>query len=899
MKVAELRAIVKAHGIKGYSKMNKAELEALVQGLETVDEYLEWSRKTTPGDGSGIGSFSYCATIACAMRIISETDYFYVIDAIHNAGSLEDLYNDTRARKIIQRIPSVFQFRHEGCKGLIVKYPLEFVEGLEDKDLIIPESVRKFATSADFGDVPFEICNFSKKKNNWVGLNPQFIQSLVNLKSNGLNDIVKFWFNKLEESISDIPKALEFHGILSSVGDNSQSDDVNSNLVVALRASTDLIDDFQIRNWRKAQYEKFINEMKIGRLLVPGQYTYMICDPTYMLNSIYDMELDCLQPGEYWFNNSTAQAGLFRSPLIAPFETQKVQLVSKEDYWFYRDVVIFNGFDGIWENMGGADFDGDTCAIVPDDTSLGKIIVDGISEPGYVVWEPGMQAVKRPFSWEQLAEFNTATACTDRTGIITNFASRALDVYNHLHAAIEWAEYFGCNTVTLVDPQESRPNMVPFANKDTFVIRGFRECKYNKDSRRIEWLPGGIVGTYTFDEINNIADNFLYKVEYLRLLQGREIDGAKTGIYAEGESGEDFVENVKFKVSPHHMITRQKILGRPVSSTSEEMSYVSLSPLGRVHDLVEMMSVDFYDKLLNNGSNKTALLLSLLTEDERKALNTPIAFASGASRSLVDIMKDRKMAYNANTYLLFSSDISEEERKTAFESLRNKEISDIIDFVNTLNPLGYNISMQTVAVAMYIATYAKDGKFGTGLSYGWLLFDELISVFSRSDKRTELVRVPDITEEASIVNGVLFVNGIRKGVVPEAVDSEFLLVQTINDHKYALVHKRVDLVVKREIVNNIGKAYNIDRISGFKYYGLTKDQFKASVSANGSQFDIDYDEQGNLNVYVNGQTFARISSQSTDTSFADLAGHTVRTAYSENYSETEATLLNLQVVVVA
>ena len=80
--VKELREMAKVAGIVGYSKMKKAELiDALanVAANEMVEEVVAESaveeRKTIPGDGMMICSFTYAATMACAMRIITENEY--------------------------------------------------------------------------------------------------------------------------------------------------------------------------------------------------------------------------------------------------------------------------------------------------------------------------------------------------------------------------------------------------------------------------------------------------------------------------------------------------------------------------------------------------------------------------------------------------------------------------------------------------------------------------------------------------------------------------------------------------------------------------------------------------------------------------------------------------------
>ena len=897
MKVADIKAEIKRLGGKGYSKLNKDELIDMLDNLleetakATANTAVE-ERKTIPGDGMMICSFTYAATMACAMRIITENEYDVFVSQIATVNSLEEAYENVKLRKLIQKVPSVFQIRHEGCKGIVVKYPLEFIDGLKDKDLVITDGARKFA-SQNWEEAPLEVCNYLKRKDEWVALNPQFIQALKFENPNALIPVVDFWFNKLEESVTDIAKAQEFHGIISSVDGAS---DTNSNLVVALRNSSDLVDDFQIINWRRQQYEKFITDMKVGRVLVPGEYTYMVCDPAYMLNSIYGLNLNALKSGEYWFNNHVGYAGAFRSPLIAPFEAQKLNCVEREDYWFFKDIVVFNGYDGTWENMGGADFDGDTCAIVPDNTDLGKIIVDGIRSMDYVVWEPGLSAVKEEFSWENMAKFNAKVAKVDRTGIITNYASRAMDISNHLESCIYFAKMMGCVGIYMVHPSqvqnssEMKPHTMTIDGQKYFAIRGLVHATEKDGVVRYE--NDGIYGIKTFDQVQKIADEYLAKVEYLRLMQGREIDSAKTGVAAEGMSGLDFVDSVKVEFTPQEMITRVEVLGRPVAKFAQLNKYQSLSPLARVHDYVEQKSLEFMNRFAN-GSDKVALLLKLLSAEENAQLKMNVSFADGRMMTLLDYLKTRKSEYGKKMSEIFKAELPDEELKDVINGLKTNEI-------NTLNQLAVNlkVSVEVIAVACYIVAYTKDGNFGTGLTYGWLLFDELLSVFTRNNKKFELYRLPRYAEEVSVSAGYLYVNEKKYAPIDNVDDCEYVPVQLINGKPYALIHKRSEKVVAVVASQNVGAVYTIDMIYGFKYSCGSKDEWKRIVKENGYVFTVDFDENSRLSVLVNGVVIGAIKATVADLHISELVGHEVKAIGSPDYKETENTIANLVVRVV-
>ena len=253
------------------------------------------------------------------------------------------------------------------------------------------------------------------------------------------------------------------------------------------------------------------------------------------------------------------------------------------------------------------DHDGDTCEIVCDDNFFGKIIVDGVRDIPYVVWEKGQAAKTVPFTTENLIEHLVTSAVVSRVGVITNYATCGMDIVNHLKASVYFAKLLGCENITLFHPRafgkglgyNYTPQTMMLDGKKTFAMKGYVECQLTKQGKYkhygnfnianvepsdVDFASEGLVGTFTFDEIMDKAEYYLGLVEILRILQGREIDGAKTGVYAEGISGNDFIDAVKIKFAPRHLITRQRTLDREVSMAANLNQYISLSPLGRLHD---------------------------------------------------------------------------------------------------------------------------------------------------------------------------------------------------------------------------------------------------------------------------------------------------------------------------
>ena len=499
-----------------------------------------------------------------------------------------------------------------------------------------------------------------------------------------------------------------------------------------------------------------------------------------------------------------------------------------------------------------------------------------------------------------MAKFNAKVAKVDRTGVITNYASRAMDISNHLESSIYFAKLLNCTAIYMVHPSqlpdngsEFQPCVMTINDERVFAIRGLVHCVMDKKDG-ITYDSNGIYGVKSFDEIQKIADEYLAKVEYIRLMQGREIDSAKTGIAAEGESGLEFVDSVKVEFTPQEMITRVEVLGRPVAQFAKANKYQSLSPLARVHDYVAKKKAEFTERFAN-GSDKVALLCKLLTAEENAQLRMNVRFSDGRTMSLLDYLKGRKVEYGRKMSEIFKANLEDEEMKDIVSSFKESEIVALNQLANKLN-----ISVEVVAVACYIVAYAKDGNFNTGLTYGWLLFNELISVFTRNNKKFELYRLPSYAEEVSVINGFLFVNDKKFAPIENVTNTDYVPVQIINGKKYALIHKKssntVDISVSDGIV---GKIYSLNMIYGFKYNCCgSKDNWKAMVSNNGYNFDIEFDENSRIVTTLNGIIIGAVKTTNTDLSLAELVGHTVHITTSANYKETDSTIQNLVVRVV-
>lgn len=882
-----------------YEAVNKNEQVVYVDDLhETVErKYITLTapnvletkndkREMTPGDGQGLCSFTWATTIAFVLGIISRAEFDYIISALSNSNDVQNF--DVKARRIIMKVPNVFQIRHGEKKGLLVRANLEAIDCLNGIHVIIPSSVRKY-TGKEWNSYPVEVCNWNKKKSTLVNLNAQFIDAL-NIRSKDLVKIGEYWLNKAISSLNSADEAQLFSRAFSANDEEVIGTDY-SFLPKVFSTNSRLFNEPTVMKRRQAQYEALINNLSIGKVPVYGEYTYMVTDPNYLLNRWFGLNLVELHSGEFYHNNKNDEAGLFRSPLIHPFEAQKVTLVEREDLWHYNDVVLFNAYDGTWDRMGGGDFDGDTCAIVPKSYhEINKIIVNGLRELNYDVWEKAPKAKKVEFSFENLFNHLANNARVDRTGIITNHASRWLGICNHLNEMVEVAREKGASYICFRDINKIPTNIngvstgvmgnsyVPHMGisqapatiklfngntvnvipcKDIFNARAIGEIK--KDSIDYVFNPG----VYTLDEVAMLSEKILEKVAILRILQGREIDGAKTGVFAEGaiEGRNDFTEEVKTKISGDYIINRQNILGRnEIAPEENENSFISLSPLGCLYRYIKTNAdrvMSYFAKggeFGGAGVDKKAYLLSLLTRDE-------LATVTMHYSNVCNI----KNAYAINMQKAFSSEFEDtEDNIETVATVKEVAIKSLIDYATS-----YNIDLSIVAVCAYISANSKNSGGNDGLSFGWLLEDALLKVFGRDNNSNVIIPVSNDTISARIENNVLYTNnGTKETANPfRAIvtnDSDNVDIREYNKRKFVSVTKLSNFVKLDSIVVNSGTQYpfcddlargiNETRygIPGFNIYGFTcynqnaesfinalkNNGFVATIELNGDYLEI-------------------------------------------------------------
>lgn len=894
-------------------------------------------RNITDADGQGLGSVSFMALVTHAIRRMTDAEYADFMDLwnehIHSGGTLVTAKGTGRLESLINKIIKVFQIRHGEKKGLIVIADLETFENTKDYDLVIPDSVRKFI-GGEWSEYPLEICNYLKKKDNEVNLNPQFISALWWEDPATFLEIVKTECDRIEDAMISPQKAMAF--CRAFVDSDNDTGRIVSD---ALLSNAGLYNEPQVQKWMFAQVEKKIKGMMMGRVPVPGMYSYMIFDPNYFLNKQFGTDLHCLQAGEYYHNGKDCECAALRSPMLHYTQAQKVSLSADDAYWYLKDCLVFNGFDALADQMAGADFDGDMCAIVTSDTWQGKIVVDGVQK-GTDIWAPAKAASKMYFvpdttdkeAMNNLINYLVENSACDRTGLMTNYVIRATEICNTLRSLKFYAKKAGVDRIHFIEAKlfgKARKygrDFAPFLTNDgKMMAKAICETTLDKNPATGEFKiltvenEYSIIGVKTLDELDEYIQKYDNLVKKGTLDVGYEIDGAKTGFHP------TLLEQQEIRYTSHALRTRQETLGR-VASSEEERSkfryasnaYVSLSPWGlvctyiknRFYNADESLKEDtvLYN-LAKNGVDKTHLLFQLLTNEEKDILLGTTVACDGKSLTLIEYLAERKLHYNEVLRKLFmiertinaGGENEEETDRFKLSVIKDDEANFLIKFAEA-----NHIPLTVVGAATYIATYrSTDSSKTNGHSFAWLFPDVIMEIFSRENKAYGWLRVPNNTEHASISNGILSINDRVYSRV-DAHDDADLLVKYLGDRKYAWIRRKVRVTVEKSnsgLIIEPGSRTFVLKAMGFRYYAASGNitEWKRALHATNFTFDILENEEGRVVMSCNGCPIATLAhGKDLDLAEMSLIGHKVKIINTNDdiIKTTENSATNIKVVVI-
>ena len=322
-------------------------------------------------------------------------DYEMVLNASDGSGFVSPSFANQWANDLhLDYTPSGFIIRNSFLKGVALVFDFKLFAkekantsvikdvwgkewNVDEVDLVITTSMLKLWNCYDSWEhyhnnciengYTFSVTKQTPKKLDEVrDTNYQFIQSLELTD----DEIISFIKPTVDEIIEvkgyDTRKTLAY---LKGIGMTENTDINVYDYATALMIEPQLINDPYVRSSINNMIKKRIDETKIGKIKVCGNYQTLTVDPVCLAESIFGLEVKgLLQSGEFyskfWIDKNVKEVTMFRAPMVSHNNIGKARIVTSEEmkkwYQYIGELYIFNAFDATCARLSGADADGDT-----------------------------------------------------------------------------------------------------------------------------------------------------------------------------------------------------------------------------------------------------------------------------------------------------------------------------------------------------------------------------------------------------------------------------------------------------------------------------------------------------------------------------------------------------------
>lgn len=403
-------------------------------------------------------------------RIIE--DYNMTLNASDGFGFISPEFAKVWAKDLhLDYTPSGFIIRNSFLKGvaLVFDYKLFATEraktntiidvwgkewNVDEVDLVITTSMLKLWDCYDSWEHYHRCCvennyTFSVTKQTPKVLdevrdtNYQFIQSL-DLTDDEIIALIQPTIDEIIEVKGlDPRKSLAY---LKGIG-MSENTDINTyDYASALMIEPELINDPYVRTSINNMIKKRIDETKIGKIKVQGNYQTITIDPVCLAEHMFGMEVKgLLKTGEFyskfWSDKGVSEVGMFRAPMVSHNNIGKAKIVCTEEMskWYKHigELYVFNAYDATCARLSGADCDGDTVF-----TTNNPYIMKGIRDTLPVICLQ-KSASKQTCSEEDYIRSDKLLLAskTENVGVITNKATCIQSVQAKFeYGTPEWEE---------------------------------------------------------------------------------------------------------------------------------------------------------------------------------------------------------------------------------------------------------------------------------------------------------------------------------------------------------------------------------------------------------------------------------------------------------------------------
>ena len=264
----------------------------------------------------------------------------------------------------------------------LIKY-FDSNEDVEDAKNQVPDKYKDIVNS-------LYICKHNENtlRTDRTKMNYQFLQALA-ITSNDIIELTKNDKVMLEQALTDIDSMLIVNNLAEIQEDNEQESPSNAfNLALDLvKYDESFLKDKTVLEQIRRLYMSKIKKLSYGRVFM-NDMAYRLCvqDPQVYMNFIATRDMntartkDCLQANEFSVvgRPENQKVVMGRNPLSS--HQEMIRFNNKRNAYIdslgYKcdSMIIFNSYDVTPSRMSGMDFDGDTCAVIVDDTIYNSVI---------------------------------------------------------------------------------------------------------------------------------------------------------------------------------------------------------------------------------------------------------------------------------------------------------------------------------------------------------------------------------------------------------------------------------------------------------------------------------------------------------------------------------------------
>ena len=248
-------------------------------------------------------------------------------------------------------------------------------------------------------------------------INYQYIQS-YDFTDDDIKELCHDTVQYLKNALcGDYDSVIQFLGIVGNV----RSEDKDG-WQDALKTNKYMMNDPFIIDSVYKMIKRKINQAKIGKLLVDGNYQILSGDPFLFMQHVCGIEENGLLKknecySNYWINKNVDVVAVYRSPMLVHNNICKLNVSDTEDtnYWYryMKSIFIINAYDTSCQALSGADADGDLVF-----STNNKVLVDRYEDLPAIVCEQKNADKKIPTEEDMIAVEKNGMG--NKVGTITN-----------------------------------------------------------------------------------------------------------------------------------------------------------------------------------------------------------------------------------------------------------------------------------------------------------------------------------------------------------------------------------------------------------------------------------------------------------------------------------------------